>query len=83
MADGGLTLQIDEALAERLRAAASAEGLSPEKLAISLLDQAIEGDWTDALGALSEYDLTGEYVPLSEATAEFHDALEKRLAEKG
>lgn len=42
MADGGLTLTIDEALAERLRARAEAAGQSVEDYARQALDQAAE-----------------------------------------
>ena len=39
MADGGLTLQIDEALAERLKARAEAAGQSVEDFALRLLEE--------------------------------------------
>jgi hypothetical protein len=39
MADGGLTLQIDEALAERLKARAEAVGQSVEDFALRLLEE--------------------------------------------
>jgi plasmid stability protein len=42
MADGGLTLQIDEALAERLKARAEVAGQSVEDYARQALDQAAE-----------------------------------------
>jgi hypothetical protein len=39
MADGGLTLQIDKALAERLKARADAVGQSVEDFALRLLEE--------------------------------------------
>ena len=39
MADGALTLSLDDDLARRIAAAAEKAGVSPETLAVSLLDQ--------------------------------------------
>jgi hypothetical protein len=51
MADGALTLSLDDDLARRIAAAAEKAGVSPETLAVSLLDQQLfdydRFDWRD------------------------------------
>jgi hypothetical protein len=65
MADGALTLILDDATADR-----PAETLSPP----------LAYDWTEANARLAEYDRTGEYVTLEDALESFHDEVEAALA---
>lgn len=80
MADGELTLTLDDETARRLRAAAEAAGVAVEAYAAELITGGLEEDWAEDLRRLEEYDRTGEYVSLEEASAFFRDALEERLA---
>lgn len=45
MADGEITLKIDRARAERLKAAADLAGKSVEDYALAVLDNNLDGDW--------------------------------------
>lgn len=83
MADGELTLKLDDETARRLQEAADAAGRPVADYAAGLISEGLEddADWAESLRRLEEYDRTGESVPLEEAMAVFHDELEKRLAE--
>jgi len=82
MADGGLKLEIDEALAERLRAAAAATGESVEDFARQALSAAADDDWAEDYARVAEYEATGRFIPAHEAMAEFRAAVEARFAKK-
>ena len=67
MADGGLTLQIDEALAERLRLAAKAAGESVEAYALQALEAfGDSGDWGDVERIVDETLARGDGVALND-----------------
>jgi predicted transcriptional regulator len=81
MADGGLTLNIDQALAEKLRNAARSVGESVEvyaRQALEAFSGAEEGDWDEAIRRLEEFDRTGESVSADEAFAAVRANLKKR-----
>ena len=82
MADGGLKLEIDEALAERLRVAAEASGESVEAFALHALRAAADEDWAEDYARVAEYEATGRSIPAVEAMAEFRAAVEARIAKK-
>ncbi|HEY3798983.1 MAG TPA: hypothetical protein VGL58_11570 [Caulobacteraceae bacterium] len=82
MADGGLTLEIDEELARRLRAVAGASGESVEAFALQTLRAATDEDWAEDYARAAEYDATGVSYPAEQVMAEFRARLEARLAEK-
>ena len=82
MADGGLKLEIDEALAERLRSAAEASGESVEDFALQALRAAADEDWAEDYARVADYEATGRFIPADQAMAEFRAALEARFAKK-
>lgn len=82
MADGELTLKLDDDTVRRLKAAAEAAGRPVADYAAELLSGALADRWSLSLRRLEEYDRTGEYVPLEEALTEFRVAVEERLAKR-
>ena len=83
MADGGLKLEIDEALAERLRVAAEASGESVQDFALQALRAATDDeDWAEDYARVADYEATGRFVPAAEAMSEFRAAVEARFAKK-
>jgi predicted transcriptional regulator len=82
MADGGLTLEIDSALAERLRAVATASGKGVEAFALEALRAAADEDWAEDYARVAEYEATGRFIPAEEAMAEFRAAVAARVAKK-
>lgn len=83
MADGGLTLRIDEDLAERLRAAARDAGAPDlELFAREALEFAARGvaepgvDWARADESLAEHDRTGESYSVDEVFVEAFRVIE-------
>lgn len=84
MADGALTLILDDATVARLAEAAALAGQTPEAYAADRLAETLSPplayDWTEANERLTEYDRTGEYVTLEDALASFHDEVEAALA---
>jgi len=79
MADGGLKLELDEALSERLRAAAAAADRSIGDFAAQLISRGLDDQWSEAISRLAEYDRTGEYVDADEALSAFRSAISARL----
>lgn len=84
MADGGMTLQIDEALTEQLRVAAAASGETVEEFARRALEMWSEdrGGWEEDIAAFEEYDRTGVGRPADEVMAEFRASIEAHFAKK-
>lgn len=89
MADGALTLSLDDDLARRISEAAKKAGVSEEALAVRLLDQQLfdygSVTWTgdDPRTTPSPPRRTDEPMyPLEEVLAEFDAELEKRLADE-
>jgi hypothetical protein len=79
MADGSLKLELNEALGERLKAAAEAAGRPVDDYAAQLISQGLDDRWSEAVARLAEYDRTGESIPLEDALARFDTALSERL----
>lgn len=80
MADGELTLKLDDDIVRRLRAVADATGVSMGRIAADLIAEGLDHDWTEALDSLAEYDRTGAYVALDEALNLARNDLEEKLA---
>jgi|GEM_PF-2187225 len=61
MADGTVTISLDDETARKLAVAAEQAGESPELFAVRLLTGALEADrWAITHARLDEYDRTGE-----------------------
>lgn len=89
MADGALTLTLDDETAARLETAARQAGLTPEAYAAATLSDALETwppgapyDTTEAERRLAEYDRTGEYVSFEDWAADFEAEVEGMLKAK-
>ncbi len=82
MADDGLKIEVDEALAQRLRLVAEAAGESVQDFALQALRAAADEDWAEDYARVAEYEATGKSIPAAEFVAEFRAALEARFAKK-
>ncbi len=82
MADGGLKLELDEALSNRLVAAAEASGKPPAAYAAELIGEALEDEWSEAERRWIEHQKTGESISLDEAMDRLERNLEARFAAK-
>ncbi len=88
MADGALTLPLDDDMARRLSEAAQRAGMTPEAYALDRLSKALDSatahqsdlDWTEADRRLADYDRTGIAYPLDDVLIEVRADLESRLA---
>jgi len=81
MADGELTLKLDDETARRLQAAADAAGRPVGDYAAGLIAEALPDlSWRESLRRLDEYDRTGESITVEEALAHFDSELAERLA---
>jgi predicted transcriptional regulator len=85
MADGELTLKLDDETARRLQEAADAAGRPVADYAADLLARTVEPydtEWDEAFEALAEFDRTGESVSLDEALEKARAALDEQLARR-
>lgn len=80
MADGELTLKLDDDIVRRLRAVADATGVTMGRFAADLIADGLDHDWTEALASLAEYDRTGVSYSLDEAMNLARNDLEEKLA---
>ena len=80
MADGELTLKLDDDTARRLKAAADAAGRSVDEYARALIADGLDDRWSESLRRLEEYDQTGESLSVQEALEHFDNTLQGRLA---
>ncbi|MDP3746836.1 MAG: TraY domain-containing protein [Phenylobacterium sp.] len=81
MADGELTLKLDDETARRLQAAADAAGRSVGDYAAGLIAEGLDGDhWQGAREALAEFDRTGESFDAETTMAEFRASVARRVA---
>ncbi|ATQ43029.1 hypothetical protein [Caulobacter mirabilis] len=78
MADGSLTIPLDELTAEQLKAAAEAAGETPEAYVRRAVARSLEEDWAEDLRRAAEYERTGESLSVDEA----FDLLRTRIAER-
>ncbi|HEY3696740.1 hypothetical protein [Phenylobacterium sp.] len=82
MAEGELTLKLDNETARRLQEAADAAGVPVGDYAADLIADSLSDDWGEDFRRLAEYDRTGEFMSVEEGVTFFRDELEKRLAER-
>ena len=83
MADGELTLKLDEETQRRLAALADLAGVSVEAYALEIIADGLEPDGLAvSRRRLAEYDRTGAFITVEEAMAHFDRELEARLAER-
>ncbi|MBR7620667.1 hypothetical protein JKL49_14840 [Phenylobacterium sp. 20VBR1] len=80
MADGELTLKLDDDTARRLKAAADAAGQAVEDYAQALITDRLDDRWSESVRRLEEYDRTGESLSVQEALDHFDTSLQDRLA---
>jgi predicted transcriptional regulator len=74
MADGGLKVELDLALAEKLKVFASATGANVESIVREAVSSYVD-DWSETLERLTEYEQKGESVDAGPALASFRDAV--------
>jgi hypothetical protein len=79
MADGELTLKLDDETARRLRAAAQSAGVAVEDYAADIIAHRFDGDWGEDQRIAAEYDRTGVSYSLEEGLAVFDAAVRRRL----
>jgi predicted transcriptional regulator len=84
MADGELTLKLDDETARRLQAAADAAGRPVGAYAAELISEGLplDDDWAEDVRIAEEVDRTGVFYTLEETMAHFDAALEAHLAKK-
>jgi hypothetical protein len=84
MDDGGLTLELDPALATRLRLAADNVGEPVQDYARALIGDVLDaeattGDFAEEERRWAEYQRTGESYPAEQVLAEFQQAVARRF----
>ncbi len=81
MADGELTLKLDDDTVRRLKAAADAAGRSVDEHARALISDGLgaEDDFAEDLRIAEEYDRTGVSYSVDESVAHFRQALLARV----
>jgi hypothetical protein len=82
MADGGLKLELDENLSNRLIAAAEDAGRQVFDYAAELIDGALDDDWSETERRWAEYEKAGESVSVEEAMTRLRHGLKARFAAK-
>lgn len=83
MADGSLTLKLDDDTAARLKAAAEAAGESTEDFVLRAVANALDDDWAEDRRIAEEYDRTGAFVPMDEALDRLDAKIAARRAKAG
>lgn len=84
MADGSLTIDLDEETAALLDAAAKAAGEAPEAFVRRVIADVLrDAHWAPAIASLAEYDRTGESYALEEVFAELRDRVAAHRAAGG
>jgi predicted transcriptional regulator len=79
MADGELTLNLDDETARGLKEAADAAGRSVPDYAQGLIADALDADWAEDLDRIAEYERTGESLSVEEAMAHFRSELHEQV----
>jgi predicted DNA-binding protein len=85
MADGELTLKLDDETARRLQAAADAAGRPVGDYAAELIAEGLpldDDDWAEDVRIAEEVDRTGISYSVEEAMAVFDVAVERELARR-
>lgn len=80
MADGGLTLHLNEPLSSRLETAAASAGQKIEDYAQALIQDVLDAeapdeDWAEDEARWAEFERTGESYPLEDVLREFREGL--------
>ncbi len=84
MADGELTLKLDDETARHLKAAADAAGRPIGDYVVELIEDRLKEDrWAESRRRLAEYDRTGESISVEEMLEHFDESLAARLASRG
>ncbi|MFN3513785.1 MAG: hypothetical protein ACK41C_12105 [Phenylobacterium sp.] len=81
MADGELTLKLDDDTARRLQEAADAAGRPVADYAAGIIADSLDGDghWLAAREAVAEFERTGESYDAETAMAEFRASVARRV----
>ena len=79
MADGGIKLELSEALSTRLKAAADAAGRPAEAYAAELIADGLDEDWAEAHARYAEYERTGLYLEAKAEMARFRQTVAERV----
>ena len=82
MADGGLKLELDEALSLRLRAAADAAGRAVDTYTAELISGGLDDDWAESYSRYAEYQRTGEYLDSAVEMDRFRKTVRERVRSK-
>jgi hypothetical protein len=84
MADGEITLKLDDETVRRLKAAAEAVGLPVGDYAAGLISDRLDADddWAEDVRIAEEYDRTGESYSVEEAAAHFRAELTAQLEKR-
>ena len=82
MADGGLKLELDEALSLRLKQAAEAHGRSVDDYAAELIADGLDENWAEAYERFADYERTGEYLDAGSHLDSFRRAVADRVRTK-
>ena len=90
MADGAITLTLDDETVRRRDEAARRAGVTPEAYAAGLLSAVVTEeagetplhDWTEANRRLAEYDRTGEFVEAGPALDAFVAEVRARTSQR-
>jgi len=77
MADGGLTVELDSELADKVKVFAAATGANVETVVREALGAYVD-DWSESLQRLAEFDRTGESLDVETVLAEFRSAVADR-----
>ncbi len=75
MADGGMTLELNENLTDRLIVAAEKAGQPADEYATQIIGEALDDEWSEAERRWADYERTGESVSLAGAMAELRAGL--------
>ena len=75
MADGGLKLELDEALGERLKAAADGDGRPVDAYAAELIAHGLDDGRAEDVARYEAYQRTGDYIDAETAMRRFREAV--------
>lgn len=82
MADGELTLKLDDDTVRRLQEAADAAGVPIGDYAADVLSEAVAEDWAEDFRRVADYKRTGNSLSVQEWAEEFRGALEDEIAKQ-